>query len=274
MADDRWVERLSRIGITGLKSAMAFDQGESLSKPGLDRHRDRFAIVLNDRDGTPCKCYLKRYRKPPVAAQLRRIIEWRPGRGTAAREAHFAAKLAAFGVGAPGVVAVGERMSGWRERCSFSVTREIRGESLETLVDRVRRRPGQTPPAVDRREIIEQLARLVRVMHRHRLFHRDLYLCHVFLSWNADGQVVLQLIDLARMIEKPVRSWRWRIKDLGALDFSAPRPTVTRADRVRFLYHYDSVLRQGPSKADRASRLRRYARAVRARTHRTRIKKT
>jgi Lipopolysaccharide kinase (Kdo/WaaP) family len=78
----------------------------------------------------------------------------------------------------------------------------------------------------------------VRLLHRNLLFHRDLYLSHIFLTRNADGRIVLRVIDLARMIEKPLRPRRWRIKDLASLDYSATSPLVSRADRLRFFKTY------------------------------------
>lgn len=90
----------------------------------------------------------------------------------------------------------------------------------------------------DRHDIARQLGFLVRLLHENKLFHRDLYLCHVFLTRNRDGAIVLRVIDLARMIENPLLPERWRIKDLAALQYSAPSPIVTRADRMRFMRAY------------------------------------
>jgi heptose I phosphotransferase len=131
-------------------------------------------------------------------------------------------------------------MRGPLEQCSFGLTAEISGESLETLAERAGADPSEIPPWTERREIIRQLALLVGHLHRNGLFHRDLYLCHVFLTRNADGRIVLRLIDLARMLENPRRWRRWRIKDLAGLDHSAPAGLVTRADRLRFLYDYQA----------------------------------
>jgi hypothetical protein len=129
-------------------------------------------------------------------------------------------------------------MKGIWERRSFGLTAALDGESLEKLVDRWKANPDSAPRPRERQEIIRQLALTVRLMHAHELFHRDLYLAHVFLTRNSDGQPVLRLIDLARMIERPWNPHRWTIKDLAALAYSSPSPPVTKADRIRFLYHY------------------------------------
>jgi heptose I phosphotransferase len=158
--------------------------------------------------------------------------------GSAWRERHFAKKLSLLGIPTLSAVAAGQRMSGFWERASFLMTQEVPGISLERLALEAAADSGNTPPWRERREIVRQLALVVRRLHANRLFHRDLYLCHVFRSFDHEGRVVLSLIDLARMLEHPRRRQRWMVKDLASLAYSAPSPLVTRADRVRFLYHY------------------------------------
>jgi heptose I phosphotransferase len=135
-------------------------------------------------------------------------------------------------------VAVGQRFRGFIEARSFGITEGLDGRSLETVTQEMVRDGSKRPSWAQRRETIRQLALIARRLHGRRLFHRDFYLCHIFLTPNADGGIVLRVIDLARMVEKRVCSRRWIIKDLAALAYSAPSPAVTRADRVRFLYDY------------------------------------
>lgn len=150
-------------------------------------------------------------------------------------------RLARLGIPTLRLVAFGEKMHGPWEKASFMMSEEIPGESLEKLADRVVTGQAAAPAWKDRVEIIRQLAMITALLHRHRLFHRDLYLSHVFWSRKADGSIVLWLIDLARMLEKPLRARRWLIKDLAALHYSSPVDLVTRADRRRFLYHYEAA---------------------------------
>jgi heptose I phosphotransferase len=181
---------------------------------------------------------LKRYCRPPLAEQFRRIVESKPLRSSAWREFHFINKLRRLGVATAHPVAFGEEMLGRWEVRSFVVTAEIQGQALEKLLEQVSCGTRPAPSWTERREIIEQLAAMTRTLHAAGLFHRDLYFSHVFLTHNRDGGGVLRLIDLARMIERPWLPGRWRIKDLAALDYSAPADLVTHADRLRFLYHY------------------------------------
>lgn len=229
---------LRAAGFQTIEDVFRHQAGQHLAKPGLSAHRDRIRLDLALDGGERRVFYVKRYRRPPWQEQLRRIREWRVFRSSAGREEHYARKLAALGIPTPRTVAYGEEMQGLWEHRSFIVTQEIKGTSLERIAAEASRTTVPPPPLFDRREIIRQLAAVTRCLHQASLFHRDLYLSHVFLTRNADNRIVLYLIDLARVIRAPWRPERWRIKDLAALDYSAPLPLVTRADRLRFLYHY------------------------------------
>jgi heptose I phosphotransferase len=206
--------------------------------------------------------YMKTYLRPPLREQLRRIWETQRSHGAAWREVHFARKLARLGIPTLHPIAFGERMRGIWEQASFAMTADIKGESLENLARRAETDASAMPSWRERVEIIRQLALIVRRLHENKLFHRDLYLSHVFLKRNTEGAIVLQLIDLARMLENPLNRGRWQVKDLASLEYSAPPKLVTRADRLRFLYDYqlDSAHSRGVA--------RRLIRAVLARTRR------
>jgi hypothetical protein len=275
--EPRVTKMLTRAGLRSFQDILESTIGKSLRKPGLQSYRDRIRLELPDENGDQRVFFLKRYVRPPLREQLRRMWETSRSHGTAWREVHFAKELARQGIPTVRMVAFGERMRGSREVASFGIAAEVRGESLETLAMRAASDPAAVPAWRDRREIIRQLALIVRRLHENELFHRDLYLCHVFLTRNAGGEVVLQVIDLARMLEGPWNSRRWRVKDLASLHYSSPAGLVTRADRLRFLYYYHCGEARG-GKADRcligeilararrmashdASRARRFARA-------------
>ncbi|HKQ48661.1 MAG TPA: lipopolysaccharide kinase InaA family protein [Phycisphaerae bacterium] len=236
--DPQAASSLGRLGLRAIDDVFAYRGGQDLGKPGLAAFRERSRIELSEGNGCAKAYYLKRYDSPPLADQLRRIQEFRPSRSTAAREVHFIKRLAQIGIPTLRTIAYGQEMAGIWERRSFVVTAELAGQSLEKLVAQGTADPALLPAPAERREIIRQLGLIVRLMHAEGLYHRDLYLAHVFLSRNADGQIVLRLIDLARMIENPWNPHRWAVKDLAALAYSSPSPLVTRADRLRFLYHY------------------------------------
>ncbi len=236
--DARVEPYLSKLGWQTIEDVFAYQQGRDLQKPGLDSYRKRIRIQFPEGNGSASAYYLKRYDHPPLSDQLRRIREFRPTYSSAAREMHFIKRLAQIGIPSLRSIAFGQEMTGLWERRSFGLTAELHGQSLEKLVEQWRSNPKSRLRPDERHDLLRQLGLLVRLLHDNSLFHRDLYLSHVFLTRNADGRSVLRLIDLARMIEKPWNPHRWAVKDLAALAFSAPSPFVTRADRFRFLYHY------------------------------------
>lgn len=267
--DARFTAIMRAAGLGSLDDVFQYSQGELLSKPGLAGHRDRIRLVVNDESGSARTVYLKRYHQPPAREQLQRMMSGDFRRGSARREARFARMLWELGVPTLTTIAFGQQMSGPIERRGFLITDEVPGVSLEKLADAATANPGARPSPRDKHEIIRQLALLTRRMHERRLFHRDMYLCHVFLSWTASGEIVLRLIDLARMISPRLMCGRWMVKDLAALDYSSPRGLVTRADRARFLYHYLIMPDEcRPGRGVDGVQLRRLSRKVEAKSRR------
>jgi len=251
---------LQENGLTGFRSVFAYDRGERLDKPNLGPWRQRWRILLNEFGGRQRVLYLKRYDRPPFREQLRRILTCHPRHGTGWWEWRNMRRVAAAGVPTATPVAFGERMRGWFERQSFIVTEAIDGQSLERWV------PEHLGPNGDvgwsaRRQLVCDLALLVRTLHEARLVHRDLYLSHVYLSHNRDGRPALRLIDLQRVFRPRWRWRRWQVKDLAALNYSTPGPCVPSTERLRFLRAYLGVPRFRP-------RDRRLIRRILARTKR------
>jgi heptose I phosphotransferase len=92
-----------------------------------------------------------------------------------------------------------------------------------------------------KRAYIAEVARLVGMMHRAGVNHRDCYICHFLL--HTDKPVTphdfkLSVIDLHRAQTRPAITQRWRNKDLAALYFSALDIGLTRRDKLRFLKGY------------------------------------
>lgn len=232
---------LAQVGITDLSHGLSDPLGETLGKPGLDGHRQRIRLRVPGMNGFARTLYLKRYHHPPLGEQLRRMAATGLFRSSASHETRFIKKLGILGIPTLRTLARGQRMHGPWEEASFAITEGLNGISLETLVNEMARgdQKGNSGLSVrDRHDIARQLGYIVRLLHEAEYFHRDLYLCHVFLTRNRDGAIVLRVIDLARMIERPLNPGRWRIKDLAALQYSAPSPIVTRADRMRFMRAY------------------------------------
>lgn len=77
------------------------------------------------------------------------------------------------------------------------------------------------------------ILKVVRRLHERGWYHRDLYLQHFLLPHEKEDRLVLIDVGRARWSKKPGR--RWLVKDLAALQLSAPA-CVTRTERLRFLH--------------------------------------
>src|SRR5262249_7686998 len=125
-----------------------------------------------------------------------------------------------LGVAVPDVVAAGERIGPWGALESFLMVAELVGclalnEAAPVLKARL------SPAAFERlkRELAIEMAFVTAKLHRARIFHKDLYLCHFYLDPTlaaARGRR-LTLIDLHRLGEHRWTAARWRVKDLGQL---------------------------------------------------------
>jgi hypothetical protein len=209
----------------------------SLDKPGLDPWRTRLRVALAD-GGQRHTFYVKRYDHPPARATRRAVRSGSGARSVAGVEWNWIRQLKRAGIRCVEPVALGESFTDGREIRSLLVTAEVPGDALERVL------PTWNHDAANRvRRLISPLADLVAELHRAGFVHRDLYLSHVFLDPDAPLEKALRLIDLQRVRRPRWSLGRWIIKDLAALDYSAPSEIVSRTDRVRWLKRYLDVAR-------------------------------
>lgn len=157
--------------------------------------------------------------------------------------------LERLGIDTLGVAGFGVRGRNPARQLSFLVTDEL--TNIVSLEDFCRAWPQQPPPAALKRALIRRLAGISRVLHGAGINHRDYYLCHFLLDVSApvDAESIahrkLHLIDLHRAQIRARVPRRWRVKDLGALYYSALDIGLTRRDVLRFLrVYFDVPLRQ------------------------------
>ena len=255
VVNEAFLEPLRRAGLDRVEALLAYRGGELVWKRGEERIIER--ITLETAAG-PVTCYLKRHEPMSWRESLTDLARLRgpvtPGR----REWESILRFRAAGLPTMVPVAAGESGDGLRRGRSFSLTLEVE-EALPLdrfIRDRLMedRLDGGVPVPFKRR-LIAQVADLARRMHAAGFSHRDFYLCHIFIRPRGDRDPSLSVIDLQR-VGRPHRVTRHRrVKDLSALDFSAPASVVTRTDRLRFLLAY-----LGRSRLD--GRARRIAAAV------------
>jgi len=179
-----------------------------------NKRRDVISFCI-DRGKRSQRLFIKRFRRPHLkdiifAAQMagqvstQAQLEWRNARILLEN------KIETYHP-----VALGRETRLGLERRSFLITEEIPGISLTDFVST----SWEKTAAADREQLMASLGRLTRRLHDLGLSFPDLYVWHVFLIRSAERGKDLGLIDLHRM-QHSVRSWRARLNNLGALDYS------------------------------------------------------
>lgn len=229
-----------------------FDRAPDRLLRSLPGRQTFLAQAPQAEDGEPC-WVVKRFDTRRMRRGLaERLSPRRPS--PARREAEAARALATLGLDVP-------RPLGVLERGARSLLVLERVPYVETLEQRAARAPRP-----ERRRLAARLARCVARLHGAGWYHRDLYLCH----WLVALPDRLVLIDLgrARRADRP-RS-RWFVKDLAALDASAPG-AVGERERLAFLLRYlrERGLPAGVRARRLAARVRR--KAIRLVAHRPRF---
>ncbi len=206
--------RLEALGLGTLEGVFA--------REGAER-RGRYKALLRLRDERGA-VFVKRYDFARPEVWLRGALKANLPVFSGPRELENLLALAAAGLRVPLPLAAGQEDQGLRRR-SFVALAALAGTPLDAL-------PAPAAPA-ERRARIEDVAALARRLHEAGFWHKDLYLCNLF---HAPGEP-LGLLDCERVGFRPGGPpWRWRVKDLAALDYSATWPT--RAERLRFLRAY------------------------------------
>ncbi len=132
-------------------------------------------------------------------------------------------------------------------RKSFVITEALEDTiSLEEFCGRWSSNPPQDKHEVRfKRWLIDQLARITRVMHNSGANHRDYYLIHFLLRRAYDKNHHLStdksrlfLIDLHRMQLRKRTPYRWRVKDVAGLYFSSMDMNLSARDLYRFMSIY------------------------------------
>lgn len=151
-------------------------------------------------------------------------------------------RLAELGVPGLTAVAFGEKYHNPAKQLSFIVTRELSGTAE---LDQYWREHQRELTFNQKLVLLQEIARITRVIHNNGINHRDLYLCHFLLDLQSmdefirnRGKPLLYLVDLHRAQMRAHVPRRWLVKDLASIYFSAMDLGVTRTDCLRFLTVY------------------------------------
>lgn len=219
--------------LTTCEALFGLTQGE-LVRQVKERHTSR--VVLADANGGQA-FYLKRHGAATWRDWVRPLLNlsW-PILG-ARNEWDAILRFHAAGIPTVIPVAIGE----FNGR-SLLMTQDL--ETDFTLLDWVNQAadeatssPANSTAAQSerRRAVTSHVASIARRMHDRGIHHQDFYLNH--LLWCGDrSDLDIRVIDLGRATHARQLPWRWIIKDLAQLDYSARRLSCT--ERLRFLRLY------------------------------------
>ncbi|MEM1110027.1 MAG: lipopolysaccharide kinase InaA family protein [Planctomycetota bacterium] len=235
---EKYRSGLEDAGLGTFEALLTTPGNSRLDKPGLADWRTRLVIDLPD--GTTC--FLKRYDRPPLSEQLEQRLAGHPS--TASAEWGWMQRFFQLGLPGPEPVAYGLRRGGLMlEKASVVVTAKVPGESLEKWAPREAEPGGRLGSRRFKNALIHESARVVARMHEAGLYHRDLYLAHLYFDdQTAEGddtpRLRLTMIDLQRVIQPRLLAFRWMVKDLASLHYSTPIQVASRSDRIRWLRSY------------------------------------
>lgn len=148
------------------------------------------------------------------------------------------AALQQAGIGTMTMSAFGCRGNNPAHQESFIITEAIEPSiSLEDLAIQWR----ESPPSVEeKRKLLMEVCEMTRRMHKAGVNHRDFYICHFLLPLQGEDRS-LKLIDLHRALIHADLPFRWRLKDLASLYYSAFDVPLTKRDKLRFIKHYSGL---------------------------------
>lgn len=220
-----WPERVMAVPVTDRFHAK---QGRSTGRLILQQDDRRLAV------------YLKRHHKLSWWRGLLAAV-WPGGAWSPAlQEFHHLQWARSLGVPVPEPVAAGEFIGPWGRFQSFLAVEEL--HEMLPLHEAIPLAERTLAPDVFlrwKRTLIAEMARLARMLHERKVFHKDLYFCHFYIARGDTGTLPawrdrVYLIDLHRLAQ---HRWAWRIfqsKDLAQLLYSSEVSGVTARDRVRF----------------------------------------
>lgn len=193
----------------------------------------------------------KRFRGDPESARWSSLAWWVVRRSPARREAENLLALQAEGFPVPRAVAWWEEHGPADEplhpsgRSALLMQRVARAVSLRAVLER--------EPREAERAWLRPLAALVARLHGAGWYHRDLYLHHVVLAGEVESGLQVVLLDLGRARKERKPRERWFVKDLAALQLSAPLALGSRP-RLRFLALYARARGLGRGEARKLAR--------------------
>lgn len=201
--------------------------------------------TLTTPDGRRLVVYLKRHyqlsRLSGLLALLFPSKAWSPG----LQEWEHLTWAAGQGLPVPRAVAAGEFVGPGGKLQSFLAVEELTGMlPLHEAIPLAQANLDASTFVKWKRSLACEMARLARLIHDRKVFHKDLYLCHFYILADDthrlpdDWKERVIVIDLHRLGRHRLTAAWWKVKDLAQLLYSSEIPGVTARDRLAFWRAY------------------------------------
>ena len=235
---------LTKSEFTSFSMIMGYQGGEIVKKV----IKERFTVKLNFKGNNgEFTAYLKRYQYSGKDI-LKSLLKF-SGLRSARHEWQNILEFQSMGIPTMTPMAVGESKKWGISKESFLLTKGIEDvEKLENIIPQYFSPPLNREQLREKRLLIMKLAALTKRMHQSGFNHRDFYLTHILVKRDSSkGEWFFYIADLHRVDIRKKVSLRWKIKDIAALNYSAPKDYITNTDRIIFLKNY---LGDNPSKRE------------------------
>jgi hypothetical protein len=177
--------------------------------------RRNVSIIRLDTGKGEKNFYLKRFRHSHLKDILFTFLNTGKFMSQAAYEWSNMKLLAKNNIGVPNCVCYGEDIRIGFERKSFIITEELTQQCFTDFVTQ----KWATLPQSEKEKIIISLARIIKKIHRLGISLPDLYLWHIYISKNKNGDYEFAFLDFNRM-KRNAYGQSERIENLGRLHYS------------------------------------------------------
>jgi len=208
---DSWKGKFQELGLESFDDFFNYSKGEIINK---NKRRDVRRISFGSETGRGI-FFLKRFHRP----YLKDIIfaSYNAGHrcSQSAYESENANLLFSKGIDTYRPVCTGEQFLCGIERNSFLLTEKVRSQEFK---DFVAQKWNQLDEQA-KKDIIVELGRFIRKIHKAGISLPDLYVWHFFIKQNSCGNWQFTVIDLHRM-GRNITDKNKLIQNLGRLDHS------------------------------------------------------
>ncbi|MFN4258189.1 MAG: lipopolysaccharide kinase InaA family protein [Gemmataceae bacterium] len=234
-----------------------------MSKEVTDNHhakqgRSTGRLILKSA-GKTLSVYLKRHYHLSLWSRLRALLHPHGNYSPAMQEWQHLRWAKEQGLPVPSPVAVAEYIGPYGRLCSMLAVEELIGMApLHEVIPALAAKLAPDTFCRWKRSLVQKIARITRDLHHRRYYHKDLYLCHFYIPYDAKSGSLpdpesLHLIDFHRLQRHSVFWWWWQAKDLAQLWYSSEIKGIHDLDRVCFWRCY--LERDGWSLTHRCVRL-------------------